>query len=216
STRSDVYSAGVLLFFLVTGEYPVSAAGLDALRRAHAGRVRARLLDLRTDLPPGFTEIVDRALAADPADRFESAGALQAALSGAWDPPTAPRTRVPIIVVTALVTAVLCALVALVWQKVSTPAALDPLTFSLSPPDGIVLTEGDRNVPAISPDGRYVAFVGTNRRQDGISRLYIWALAKSAPEVVAGSENAANPFWAPNSQSVAYVTAKGATLHQVS
>ncbi len=36
SARSDVYSLGVLLYHLVTGDYPVRAASVDELRDAHA------------------------------------------------------------------------------------------------------------------------------------------------------------------------------------
>lgn len=80
TVRSDIYSLGVLLFHLVTGQFPIAAATVDELRRRHAAGERRRLLDLRPDLPAGFVAVVERALASDPVDRYATAGALGAAL----------------------------------------------------------------------------------------------------------------------------------------
>ena len=91
SPRSDIYSLGVLLFHIVSGEYPVPAATADAVREAHARGERRRLIDLRPDLPRAFVLAVDRALARDPAERFETAGAMEGALTRAFD----PDARVP-------------------------------------------------------------------------------------------------------------------------
>jgi len=81
STRSDLYSAGVLLYHLVTGSYPVGGLTLTELRNAHRRGVRTRLRDARPDLPANFVETVERALAVDPERRYATAGALEEALS---------------------------------------------------------------------------------------------------------------------------------------
>lgn len=79
--RTDLYSLGVLLYRLVTGEFPVRAATLDELEEAHRQRRVVHLRDARPDLPAAFVRVVDRAIAADPKKRFASAGELEAALS---------------------------------------------------------------------------------------------------------------------------------------
>jgi serine/threonine-protein kinase len=86
SPRSDIYSLGVLLFHIVTGEYPVTGATTAAVREAHVRRERRRLIDLRPDLPRAFVHAVDCALERDPGDRFETAGAMERALSRAFEP----------------------------------------------------------------------------------------------------------------------------------
>ena len=73
SFRSDVYSVGVLLYYLVTGAYPVSGKTLNELRAAHQAGLRVPITHRRTDLPPEFVGIVQRALAADPEQRYRSA-----------------------------------------------------------------------------------------------------------------------------------------------
>lgn len=91
TARSDVYSAGVLLYHLVTGSYPVVGGSLDDLGRAHERQVATRLRDARGDLPEGFVRVVERALAPAPEHRFESAGAMEAALADALGVGAQPR-----------------------------------------------------------------------------------------------------------------------------
>ncbi|MPZ20016.1 MAG: protein kinase [Luteitalea sp.] len=81
TVQSDIYAVGVLLYHLVTRAYPVRAMSLDTLRTAHAGGHRTPLHDARHDLPDGFVAVVERALHPDPQLRYQSAGAMQAALA---------------------------------------------------------------------------------------------------------------------------------------
>lgn len=81
SRQSDLYSLGVLLFHLATNQYPIDAREASDVDRHHSSRrPTRRLADLRSDLPRAFVEVVDRATAPDPADRFASAAAFEAAL----------------------------------------------------------------------------------------------------------------------------------------
>ena len=72
--RSDLYSLGVVLFALVTGALPVEAATIDELRTKHARGERRHARDLRPDLSESFGGFLERALAADPASRHQTAG----------------------------------------------------------------------------------------------------------------------------------------------
>jgi tRNA A-37 threonylcarbamoyl transferase component Bud32 len=82
SVASDVYATGVLLFYLVTGGFPVTGSSIDALADAHRRGERKRLRDERPDLPDSFVSVVERALDRDPARRFSSAGEMYEALGG--------------------------------------------------------------------------------------------------------------------------------------
>jgi hypothetical protein len=94
SVRSDIYAAGVLLYHLVTGGFPVEGGSQAALSDAHARGERRRLRDERPDLPESFIAIVERAIDPDPARRYASAGEMEAKLSG--EPATRPTPVPPV------------------------------------------------------------------------------------------------------------------------
>ena len=83
SVQSDVYSVGVLLYYLVSGAFPVTGSSLQDLRERHARGDRIPLRDRRADLPSALVHAVAAALEADPAARPGSAGALEAMLDRA-------------------------------------------------------------------------------------------------------------------------------------
>jgi serine/threonine protein kinase/Flp pilus assembly protein TadD len=78
---SDVYAVGVLLFHLLTAQYPVAGSDVRDLLAAHAAGRRQTLLDVRPDLPETLARVIDTAVSADPQKRFASTGLMIAALS---------------------------------------------------------------------------------------------------------------------------------------
>jgi len=83
TVRSDLYSLGVLLYYLVSGEFPIMARSLPELREAHEQKKRRLLRDLRPDLPSTFVRVIDNAIATSPDQRPDSAGALEALFEAA-------------------------------------------------------------------------------------------------------------------------------------
>jgi tetratricopeptide (TPR) repeat protein len=84
---SDIYSIGVLLFHLVTTKYPVEGRTLEQIKSAHTRCERCRLSDARPDLPPRFAQVVERALARDPALRYRGSEEMQQDLMWALQSP---------------------------------------------------------------------------------------------------------------------------------
>ena len=120
TAQSDVYSVGVLLYLLLTGSYPVQAATLADLRRAHASRQHADLPDTEQAIPNRLRQVVARALNPNSARRYASADALGDALAAAAQAPSR-RTVLAMAAAAAVVVAA-----AAVWQF-RPAAAVDPV-----------------------------------------------------------------------------------------
>jgi hypothetical protein len=78
--RSDLFSLGVSLFQLLTGQLPFTADSMTGLMQQIAEAPHPPLRAFRPDLPPCVESIVDRALAKDPEARFDSGAQMAAAL----------------------------------------------------------------------------------------------------------------------------------------
>jgi serine/threonine-protein kinase len=78
--RSDVYSLGVVGYLLLSGRLPFQAASTPAMLLAHVSETPPSIASLRPDAPRALVEILERALAKRPADRWESAMAMRDAL----------------------------------------------------------------------------------------------------------------------------------------
>ena len=90
--RGDVYSFGVTLFELLTGQRPYVGADTGAVAMNVLRAPMPRVRDLRPDVPPELDAVVARAMARRPEDRYASAAelrdALQRVASEGTDTPT--------------------------------------------------------------------------------------------------------------------------------
>jgi serine/threonine-protein kinase len=82
-SRSDLYSAGIVLYELLTGRVPFDGEAPVSIAIKQINERPAPPSQLRPGLSPGLEAVVLRALEKDPAHRFQSADEFIAALEGA-------------------------------------------------------------------------------------------------------------------------------------
>ncbi len=189
-------------------------------RRAFQGTTAASLIGaiLHTDpppvstlqplTPPGLDRIVSRCLAKDPDDRWQTARDLMLELKWIAEHPTTPAparkttnsmrllTTLSLVVLAIAATAI--ALVLFLRPRAEGPAVR--LTFS--PLAGLTLAEVRYAGPVtLSPDGLRVVYVasGSDRQQ-----LWVQSLDSTTAQALAGTDDAAYPFWSPDSRSIGF------------
>ena len=79
-SRSDIYSLGVIVFEMLAGHVPFSGDSPTETMVKQMQEAAPSLLDDRADLPAAVDQIVGRAMAKKPDERFQSAGELSEAL----------------------------------------------------------------------------------------------------------------------------------------
>lgn len=90
--RTDIYSLGCALFRLLTSRTPYEDNSLSAMLAGHLMRPVPHPTDINPSLPPEIDDVITRALAKDPNERFQTAGALAAATTAALTSTAAPPT----------------------------------------------------------------------------------------------------------------------------
>ncbi len=86
SPASDLYALGMTLACMMLPEDPYPDGSFPVLRDWARSGARARVSDLRPDLPAGLTALIDQMLAPDPRDRPAGAATALAALTGVAAP----------------------------------------------------------------------------------------------------------------------------------
>jgi serine/threonine-protein kinase len=168
--RSDVYSLGIVLYQMLAGEPPFDGPTSASILAKQLTAQPPPITKLRSDVPPALAAVLDRMLAKEPADRFQTAAAASQALVGVL--PTAARdtvqgplrhrvlgVAVKTLVVVALASAAfLAGMVFVFWTVLS-----DPPRFALGGPlpDSLTralrangaLAAGDTAEYVFAPDG---------------------------------------------------------------
>ncbi len=85
TSRSDLFSLGVVAYEMLTGKHPFAGENLDAIRHNILSRRPVPLSELRSDIPELLDRIIERALAKEPERRYASGLDLGGDLSLVFD-----------------------------------------------------------------------------------------------------------------------------------
>jgi len=218
--RADLWAFGVILFEMLSGQRLFDGGTVsDTLASVLKSDPEWSLLPSET--PVAIRRLLRRCLEKDRRERLDSAAdarlEIQEALTAAPSESTnlrapipAPRsTRLPWAIAATTSVAAVALLVALISaRRAPVPGDLQPLMeFDITPPEGTTFgpPQSSFRAVAVSPDGRQLAMVAGPR--DGRSMIWIRPLASNTPRAIAGTENAAHPFWSPDGKVLGFLAA---------
>lgn len=79
--RGDVYSLGAVAFFALTGRPPFDAQTVGKLLAAHLTQTPPSVMEINKEIPIDLAFVVERCLAKNPSERFQTAAELERALA---------------------------------------------------------------------------------------------------------------------------------------
>ncbi len=205
--RSDIFSLGAIIYEMLSGKRAFQADTPADTMSAILKEEPAELSGLGRNLPPALGRIVHRCLEKDPAERFQSARDLAFNLellgrdeSGSGAVPALPakkdrRWPLPALIGFALGSALLGFLAA----RGLTSRAPGPSPIELKRLTDFV---GMEEFPALSPDGKSVAFTAD---VGGQRQVWVRLLAGGTPlQVTHDDADHQYPRWSPDSSALIF------------
>ena len=214
--RADIWAFGCVLYEMLTARRVFKGHEISDVLAA----VLRQDIDwtaLPSDTPPRLRRLLERCLDRDMKTRLRDIGEARVELAtiegGASDAtsgtiglvPSATRTtahRMRELVAWTIASAAVVAAGSMFLSRASTAPAATAQTVILPfvPPSNVV--PGDVNYVTISPDGTKILFSAFSR--DGHRALWVRPLDSVEATPLPDSDDAIEPFWSPDSKSVAF------------
>ncbi len=213
--RTDIFAFGAVLYEMATGRRAFAggsqASLIASILTVHPPAISSTVAD--PGLPPALDHVVERCLAKNPNDRWQTARDLKLELTWVTGAPrtagsSLPRRAKPAReatawIVAAISTAVAATSLSLFSRRTAIQAPATTLTrFAVAPPAGATIGVPENRLRlAISPDGRQIAFVAT---VEGRQQIWLRSLSSLEARAIPGTEDSTSPFWSPDSRHLGF------------
>jgi eukaryotic-like serine/threonine-protein kinase len=205
--RTDIFAFGAVLFEMLTGKRAFSGSSRGSLIGAILHTEPPPLTELQPAAPAALGRVVRKCLAKDPEARWQSAQDLGDELrwiaEGGGEATPSEVAAPAHLLWQGLawgLAAVLAAAFVLTATRGSVASGEPPSAIwaSILPPDEVV----QLGLPALSPDGRQLAFEGRSR--DGRRGLLLRNLGVGEARPLPGTERGVQPFFSPDGRSLGF------------
>ena len=212
--RADLYAVGILAYELLAGRAPFVGETPQQLLTAHLVQSPSPLSAHRADVPAALEALVMKCLAKQPAERWQSADEMLAALEPltvptlgpaveSWLPRLTRERRIRLAVAATLGVGLLGAL-----AVVLTRGSDDPPALALGPASRVTADPGLEVQPTISPDGKYVAYATGNSLRTHIVVRPV-AGGRTLRLTNDTTENEWQPRWSPDGMRILFLSRGG-------
>ena len=208
-SRTDLFSFGIVLYEMATGTLPFRGESPAAIYDAILHQAPAAPVRLNPSVTPELEQIISKALEKDRDLRYQSSSGIQADLKRVRRDSSSGKTTLAAgtrgsrsarqrLVAIGLIVVVLVLAGAFVWDRLFVKHDVDRLPLVTNAKISRLTTTGNITASAVSPDGRYVAYVV----RDGAEQsLWVRQTAtSSAQQVVPPTLQAglAHPVFSPD------------------
>ena len=214
--RSDLFSFGAVLYEVATGKTPFPGDTTGVIFDAILNRAPVTPTRLNSQVLPKFEEIIHKALEKDRELRYQSAGEMRTDLrrlkrdseSGNTAPMMGaaaagkPRDSRTLIYSLVAIAVLLAAGGGVWWYRAARPAAPASTTWQQ-----MTFFTDSAVYPALSPDGRMLAFIRGADTFFGPGQIYVKLLPDGAPVALThDATTKMTPAFSPDGSVIAYGT----------
>lgn len=216
--RSDIFSFGAILYEMLSGRRAFHGESAADTMSAVLKEDPPELSESNKTVSPALERVVNHCLEKNPGARFHSATDLAFALEALSGSASVSNQTVTVpaltpgrisgnrlwMVLAAVAVLAAIAFAILYFRRPPVPEA-HTVRFFVQPPDqGTISGGGGQHV---SPDGLRLVFPVTG--PDGRRLLWTRPIDSLTAQPLAGTEDASNPFWSPDSRFIGFYAAGG-------